>query len=86
MFNFRLIRKKFSVLKDFVVDKDIDVFVLTETWFRFGNIDCVEIGDLCFIGYDFIYILRESRGGGVGLFFKESLDIKCKNSEWNIFF
>ena len=86
LLNSRSIRNKSSVLKDFVVDKDIDLFALTETWLRPGNIDCVEIGDLCPTGYDFIHIPRESRGGGVGLLFKESLDIKCKNSEWNFSF
>ena len=44
------------------------------------------IYDLCPTGYDFIHIPQESRGGGVGLLFKESLDIKCKNSEWDTSF
>ena len=86
LLNSRSIRNKSSVLKDFVVDKDIDLLALTETWLRPGNIDCVEIGDLCPTGYDFIHIPRESRGGCVGLLFKESMDIKCKNSEWNTSF
>ena len=62
--NFRLLNSR-SILKDFVVDKDIDLLALTETWLRPGNIDCVESGDLCPTGYDFIHIPRESRGGGV---------------------
>ena len=53
---------------------------------QYYYIDCVEIGDLCPTGYDFIHIPRESRGGGVGLLFKERLDVKCKNSEWNTSF
>ena len=86
LLNSRSVRNKSSILKDFVVDKDIDLLALTETWLRPGNVDCVEIGDLCPTGYDFIHIPRELRGGGVGLLFKESLDVKCKNSEWNTSF
>lgn len=72
----RSVRNKSSALKDFVVDKDIDHFALTETWLSPGNIDNAEIGDLCPTGYDFIHIPRESRGSGVGLLFKD-------NSVWN---
>ena len=86
LLNSRSVRNKSSILKDFVVDKYIDLLALTETWLRPGNVDCVEIGDLCPTGYDFIHIPRELRGGGVGLLFKESLDVKCKNSEWNTSF
>ena len=64
----------------------IDLLALTERWLRPGNIDCVEIDDLCPTGYAFIYIPRESRGGGVGLLFKGGLAIKWKNSAWNTFF
>ena len=76
LLNNRSVKNKPSVLKDFVVGKDIDLFALTDTWLRPGNIDCVEIGDLCPTGYDFIHIPRESRGGGVALLLKESLDNK----------
>ena len=86
LLNSRSVKNKSSVLKDFVVDKDIDVLALTETWLRPGNFDCVEIGDLSPTGYDLILVSRESRGGGVGLLFKESLYIICKNSEWNTSF
>ena len=86
LLNSRSVKNKSSVLKDFVVDKDIDLLAMTEAWLRPGNIDCVEIGDLCPTGYDFIHIPRESRGGDVGLLFKESLDFKCKNREWHTSF
>ena len=33
-------------VKDFVVDHDIDILAVTETWLRPGNIDEVEIGTL----------------------------------------
>ena len=63
-------------VKDFVVDQDIDVLALTETWLRPGNIDDIEIGILCPTGYRFLHVPRgHSRGGGVGLLFKDTLRI-----------
>ena len=63
-------------VKDFVVDQDIDIFALTETWLRPGNIDDVEIRTLCPTVYGFLRVPRgHSRGGGVGLLFKDTLQI-----------
>ena len=45
-----------------------------------------QIDGLCPTGYAFVHIPGELRGGGVGLLFKESLGIQCKNSEWNTSF
>ena len=82
--NSRSVRKKSSVLKEFVVDRNIDLLPLTKTWLSLGNIDSVEAGNLCPTGYDFVHIPRESRGGGfVGLLCKECLDVQCNNSVWN---
>ena len=58
------------------VDQDIDILALTETWLRPGNIDDVEIRTLCPTGYRFLHVPRgHSRGGGVGLLFKDTLQI-----------
>ena len=63
-------------VKDLVVDQDIDILALTETWLRPGNIDDVEIRTLCPTGYRFLHVPRgHSRGGGVGLLFKDTLQI-----------
>ena len=49
---------------------------LTETWLRPGNMDDVEIRTLCPTGYRFLHVSRgHSRGGGVGLLFKDTLQI-----------
>ena len=59
-----------------MVDQDIDILALTETWLRPGNIDDVEIRTLCPTGYRFLHVPRgHSRGGGVGLLFKDTLQI-----------
>ena len=53
-----------------------DILALTETWLRPGNIDDVEIRTLCPTGYRFLHVPRgHSRGGGVGLLFKDTLQI-----------
>ena len=39
LLNSRSVRNKSSILKGFVVDKDIDLLALTETWLKPGNID-----------------------------------------------
>ena len=41
-----------------VVDQDIDILALTETWLRPGNIDDVEIRTLCPNGYRFLHVPR----------------------------
>ena len=48
----------------------------TVTWLRPGIIDDVEIRTLCPTGYRFLHVPRvHSRGGGVGLLFKDTLQI-----------
>ena len=74
--NVRSIKNKAMAVKDLVVDQDIDILALTETWLRPGNIDDVEIRTLCPTGYRFLHVPRgHSRGGGVGLLFKDTLQI-----------
>ena len=51
--NVRSIKNKAMAVKDFVVDQDIDILALTETWLRPGNIDDIEIRTLCPTGYRF---------------------------------
>ena len=76
LLNVRSIKNKTMAVKDFVVDQDIDILALTETWLRPGNIDDVEIRTLCPTGYRFLHVPRgHSRGGGVGLLFNDTLQI-----------
>ena len=72
--NVRSIKNKAMEVKDLVVDQDIDILALTETWLRPGNIDDVEIRTLCPTGCRFLHVPRgHSQGGGVGLLFKDTL-------------
>jgi len=76
LLNTRSVRNKAMIIKDYVVDNNIDVLALTETWLRPDNVDDVEIGILCPTGYRFYHVPRcHSKGGGVGVLFKDCLNI-----------
>ena len=81
LLNARSVRNKTMIIKDFVVDKNTDILALTETWLPPSGNDLI-IGDLCPTGYSFLHTPRHgSIGGGVGLLFKESLNIKRNAQE-----
>ena len=75
--NFRSIRNKTLQIKDYIVDNDIDIMALTETWLKdHDNCEFV-MCDICPSGYVFSYVPRETgSGGGVGIVFKHSLKVK----------
>ena len=76
LLNARSVRNKAMAIKDLVVDCDIDMLALTETWLHPGNRDDLEIGMICSSGYRFLHVPRmNGRGGGVGLLFKDVLRI-----------
>lgn len=76
LLNTRSVRNKAMIVKDFAVDNDIDALALTETWLRSDNDDNIEIGTLVPTGYRFLHVPRPlGRGGGVGLLFKDTLNI-----------
>ena len=64
---------KAIILKDYIVERNFDIFAITETWLRPGDIDGITIGDLIPNGYCFYHALREGRGGGVGVMLKRTL-------------
>ena len=76
LLNVRYVKNKAMIVKDYVVDNDIDIMALAETWLRPGNTNDVEVGTLCPTGYWFLHVPRShSRGGGVGVLFKDNLNI-----------
>lgn len=74
LLNCRSVCNKSVILKDYIVDRNFDIFAITETWLRSADSDEVVIGDLVPTGYVFHHIPRETRGGGVGIMLKWSLD------------
>ena len=84
--NARSINNKSQKIKDFVVDNDLDILAITETWLSSENDTSYVTGELCPNGYKFLHIPRCSRGGGVGLLFKGSLKVKLsKCSQFSTF-
>ena len=77
LLNCRSVRNKYLSIKDYVVDKDFDIFAITETWLNTGDYDNFVIGSLIPNGYRFLHSrLVMEVGGGVGLLFKSSLPVK----------
>lgn len=63
LLNTRSINKKELILKDYVIENDIDIFAVTETWLR--DDDTFSIAEVCPTGYHFYHVpLKNSRGGG----------------------
>ena len=84
--NARSIRNKAIVICDYVVENNIDILAITETWLR-ENDDLDSIGNITPDGYKFISCPRKSGiGGGVALLFKSQLNAKkCEVHSFNTF-
>ena len=81
LLNTRSVKNKASTVKDFVVDKNIDLLALTESWLRPGNTDANVINELCPTGYHLLHIPRQSRtGGGVALLYRKVFRIKKQST------
>ena len=77
--NARSINNKAHTIKDFVVDNNLDVLAITETWLQSNGSESFIEAELCPAGYKFKHISRGSRGGGIGLLYKQSLNVKSKS-------
>ena len=73
--NARFVKNKRLLIKDWVVDNNIDILALTETWLQPDNKDDHIIGEVTPTGYSFYHSPRQTRGGGVGILIKDGFDI-----------
>ena len=80
LLNCRYLCNKTDAIKDYVVDNDIDILAVTETWLRPDPLDALVIGNFIPTGYRFHHIARDTRGGGIGLLHKNALDINQDSS------
>ena len=79
MFNPRSVKKKSEAIVEFVVDNDIDVLTLTETWLTCN--DTVAAGDITPQGYALHHVPRYGRrGGGIGVLYKAGFSLRVDNS------
>ena len=84
LLNTRSVKNKASIVKDYVVDNNIDLLALTESWLRPGNTDANVINELCPTGYQFLHVPRQLRtGGGVALLYKKAFRIKKQSFRTN---
>ena len=74
---------KLFPIKDYVVEHNLDILALTEIWLNPDNSDDQIIGDFIPAGYSFLHIPRETRGGGVGLLFKNEFNAKQSTENRN---
>ena len=75
LLNARSVKNKRLLIKDWVVDNNIDILALTETWLQPDNKDDHIIGELTPTCYSFYHSPRQTRGGGVGILIKDGFDI-----------
>ena len=77
LLNARSINNKSLAIKDFVVDKCIDVLAITETWLNGTASDDVAINNICPTGFLMHHEPRlSSKGGGIALVFKKHYKMK----------
>ena len=74
LLNTRSLCNKTLQVKDYVVENDIDLLAITETWLL--DQDSHTTRELCPTGYMLHSVPRGSRGGGVALLSKKALKVK----------
>ena len=74
--NARSVRNKTLSISDHIIQHDVDVFPITETWLH-NESDQNVINELVPAGHKFLHKPRlTGRGGGVGLVYKSTLTVK----------
>ena len=76
LLNAQSIKNKTELVQDIVIEKTVDVLALTETWLC--KDDDAVVNDFTPTGYTFRHIPRGSRGGGVGLLYKDNFRVVSK--------
>ena len=74
LINSRSVRNKAYLIRDYIVDRDLDIVCITETWL--STSDTAVINALTPEGYNFRHLPRtDRRGGGVGVLYKSSFHL-----------
>ena len=66
---------KTTTLHDFIIDQQLDIFALTETWLTGTDTDNPIISALLPNGYTIIHNPRQARGGGTAIIHRNSLTV-----------
>ena len=80
LLNVRSLKSKVDIVKDYIIEKHVDIFVLTETWM---DDSCTyESEEVTPSGYTFLRVDRQNnRGGGVGFISKEEYKPRLLKSQ-----
>ena len=74
LLNSRSVKNKAPQIMDYILENDLDIMALTETWLRPGTIDEAVIGEMVPPGYNFFHEPRSTgRGGGVGIITRDTI-------------
>ena len=77
LLNARSIRMKTLLLRDYIVEHDIDLFAITETWLTDDSLDEFYCRDICPEGYNIEQLPRNyADGGGVALVYRRCFKVK----------
>ena len=79
LLNARSINNKEDSIYELITDNDLDVLALTETWWT-DNSD-VSLGLVTPPGYAIVQTHRSSRGGGVGVIYRDSLRARLEQCQ-----
>ena len=82
LLNVRSACNKSIAINDYVVDSNIDILSLTETWIKPSTPSSI-IAELTPPGYSLIHVPRPSggKGGGVGLIYRDTLTAKLDSTK-----
>ena len=77
LLNARSVKNKSFIIKDFVVDNNIGILAITETWLQDDISNQITINNICPTGFVLHNLPRVgSRGGGVALLYKNRFRLK----------
>ena len=81
LLNAHSLRKKVLHIKDYVVEHDLDMLAITETWLKSGEKDKYYRREVCPTGCFFHHIPRDDANGGcIGFLAKKKIIFKLENS------
>ena len=82
LLNTQLARNKIEILRNTIIDHDIDILTMTETWLTSAAKDELFIIGLKMGGYDLFSVPRKGNGGygGVAILYKKNLSVLSKTS------
>ena len=76
--NARSVKNKATTIHQFIVDNDLDILVVTETWLHSGGVDGHIISALTPPGYTVRHVARPTGYGGVAVIHRSSLTLSAR--------